>query len=95
MSFKKLFQLVLIGTMLFGARAASAQFQGVCDSKMNITSIKYLGKSSGDDQFEVKWTAEASSECVKFGAAEAKMPPAQQDSLSTPAPAGYAVHVRA
>jgi len=62
--------------------SGNGQLQGLCESKINITSVKYLGKSSGDDQIEVKWTAEAASACIKFGAAEAKMPPAQQDSIT-------------
>ena len=94
MSIRKTIQVILMAATFLSATAVQAQLGGICDSKINITSIKYLGKSGGDDQFEVKWNFEAASTCMKLGAAEAKMPPAQQESFTVPAPSGYTVHVR-
>lgn len=57
MSLRKLFQLSLIGAVLSCAQAAMAQpLGGFCQSRPKINSVKYLGKVSGDDQVEVRWS---------------------------------------
>lgn len=96
MSFRKLFQLGLIGTaLLLSAKAADGQpLGGFCQSRPKISSVKYLGKSSGDDQVEVKWTTEAASTCIKFGAGGTNLPLAEQDSFTAPAAAGFEVRVK-
>src|SRR2546427_369026 len=96
MSFRKLFQLSLIGAALLVAKAADCQsLQGVCQAKVKVNSVKYLGKQSGQDQVEVRWSTEAASACIKFGAGAGgnNLPPAQQDSFTAPAAAGFEVHV--
>ena len=94
MSFRKLFQLSLICAVLLCAVAANGQsLQGICQAKVKVNSVKYLGKQSGQDQVEVRWSTEAASACIKFGAAGTNLPPAQQDSFTAPAAAGFAVHV--
>ena len=94
MSFKKLFQLSLIGAALLVAKAADCQsLQGVCQAKVKVNSVKYLGKQSGQDQVEVRWSTEAASACIKFGGGGINLPPAQQDSFTAPAAAGFEVRV--
>src|SRR5258708_24159404 len=96
MSFRKVFQLGVICAVLLCALAANGQsLQGICQAKVNVNSVKYLGKQSGQDQVEVRWSTEAASACVKFGAGAGgnNLPPAQQDAFTAPAAAGFEVHV--
>jgi hypothetical protein len=94
MSFRKLFQLGLIGAALLVAKAADCQsLQGVCQAKVKVNSVRYLGKQSGQDQVEVRWSTEAASACIKFGAGGTNLPSAQQDSFTAPAAAGFEVRV--
>jgi hypothetical protein len=94
MSFRKLFQLSLVGVALLVAKAADGQsLQGACQAKVKVNSVKYLGRQSGQDQVEVRWSTEAASECIKFGGGGSDVPPAQQDSFTAPAAAGFAVRV--
>jgi hypothetical protein len=95
---KRLCQLILIWVTLLIAGIASiatAQpLKGPCDATITINSVKYLGKSGGDDQIEVKWSTSAASSCVKFGAGNGDLPAAQQDSFSAPQAAGFKVQLR-
>ena len=94
MSFRKPFQLGIICAVFLCAIGAHGQsLQGVCQAKVKVNSVKYLGKQSGNDQVEVRWSTEAASECIKFGGGGTNLPPAQQDSFTAAAAAGFAVHV--
>ena len=94
MSFRKLFQLSLICAALLCAMAANGQsLQGICQATVKVNSVKYLGKQSGNDQVEVRWSTEAASSCIKFGGGGTNLPAAQQDSFTAPAAAGFDVHV--
>jgi len=45
MSFRKLFQLSLIGAALLFATAANGQgLQGICQANVKVNSVKYLGR---------------------------------------------------
>ena len=84
----------MIGAALLVDKAANCQsLQGVCQAKVKVNSVKYLGKQSGQDQVEVRWSTEAASPSVKFGAGAGgnNSPSAQQDAFTAPAAAGFVV----
>lgn len=73
---------ILICAALLVAKGVDGQsLQGICQAKVSVNSVKYLGKQSGQDQIEVCWSTEAASACIKFGAAGTNLPTAQQDSF--------------